>query len=177
MVIKIFVHKLLNHVKSVPPLPCLKIYKTHLASVLLRRGFLDQNWTGWLPKGYQREIVSKNLAQWDLSEGGGVCLWDGTIDKLSRKYHLQGKEIQFVRRHFPGRYMGQRMATWGRGRVGGMESAKQWPWRGRGILILVQDFIRGEYYFGDSNKSESNCYFTLHFQSKHFSIEVNVTFI
>ena len=25
---------------------------------------------------------------------------------------------------------------------------------GGGILILVQDFIRGEYYFGDSNKSE-----------------------
>ena len=131
-----------------PPSPVWKFHlikvtkPIYLLSVLLR-DFLDQNWTGWLPKGYQREILSKNLARWDLSEGGGVCLWDGTIDKLSRKYHLQWKEIRVCSKTFFREIYGATYGNLGWGRVGGWKVRNNGHDGEGGILILEQDFIGG----------------------------------
>ena len=120
---------------------------THLQNPFAKGAVQRLSW----PK--LNRVVTKGIPEGDLIQefgplglvrrGRGLPLrWN--YWQAFQKISLAGKRNSVCSKTFSGEIYGATYGNLGWGRVGGMESAKQWPWRGRGILILLQDFIRGE---------------------------------
>ena len=112
--------------------------------------------------GYQRGILSKNLVLRDLS-GGGSAFEMELLTSFLENITCCKKKFRLLEEISRGDIWGN---VWqlGVGESRGGGKCETMAMTGEeGILILVQDFIRGKQYFGASDKSLSNCYFTPHF--------------